>query len=156
MHESEGVSESPSPQATRREFLQAARGWSAIAAAVVAGMTSSATPAEAGGWAVGGRGGSAGWVNGARGGGGWVNGARGGGWVNGHGGYGGGWVNGVHAGWVNGGGGWVNGSGWVNGGWVNGGGAGWVNGGGGGWINGGGGGAGWVNSHNGNYSSVRF
>lgn len=118
---------------TRREFLQAAKGWSGAVAALVAGVALSTRPAQAGGWYVGGRGGGAGWVNNR----GW--GGGGGAWVNNRGWNGGGWVNGVHTGWANGGG-WSNGGGWVNGGLS------------GGWLNGGAGG--WVNSRNG--SAVVF
>jgi hypothetical protein len=105
-------------EVSRRDFLQAAKGWSAaVAALVLATAPDGAPPAAA--WV------NAGWVNRRGGGGGWINGA--GGWVN----RAGGWINGA-----GGGGGWVN---------TRGGGGGWINGGAGGWVNARGGGGGWIN-----------
>lgn len=113
-----------SQDATRREFLRAAKRWSGAVTtlALTGGFMAATAPAPAawvnGTWANRAAGGSAGWVNRYGGGGSagaWVNGA--GGWVNrAGGGSAGGWVNraggGSTAGWVNryggGGGAWVN------------------------------------------------
>lgn len=113
-----------SRDATRREFLRAAKRWSGAVTtlALTGGFIAATAPAPAA------------WVNGT-----WANRAAGGsaGWVNRYGG------GGSAAAWVNGAGGWVNrAGGGTAAGWVNraggGGTAGWVNrygGGGGAWVN---------------------
>lgn len=60
----------PEAVSTRREFLQSARGWSAIAAAAALGVGMTARPSSA-----------------------WLNSWRGSGWVNWHNAAGTGWVN---------------------------------------------------------------
>lgn len=91
----------PEEAISRRDFLQGARGWSAVVAGLALGIT--VRPESASGWLD-----HYTWHNGA----GWVN-RRG--WING-----GSWSN--RAGWTNGGV-WTNHTGWTNRGW----GGGWIN-----------------------------